>query len=60
MLLGHPGDRDVDGGELPRLFYVSREKRPGFRHHGKAGAMNALVRCDTACLPVHGVDLVAM
>lgn len=44
VLLGHPGDRDVDGGELPRLFYVSREKRPGFRHHGKAGAMNALLR----------------
>uniref|UniRef100_J3MFJ7 Uncharacterized protein n=1 Tax=Oryza brachyantha TaxID=4533 RepID=J3MFJ7_ORYBR len=44
VLLGHPGDRDVDGGELPRLFYVSREKRPGFQHHGKAGAMNALLR----------------
>uniref|UniRef100_A0A0D9WRU6 Uncharacterized protein n=1 Tax=Leersia perrieri TaxID=77586 RepID=A0A0D9WRU6_9ORYZ len=44
VMLGHPGDRDVDGGELPRLFYVSREKRPGFRHHGKAGAMNALLR----------------
>ncbi|KAF0903445.1 hypothetical protein E2562_027868 [Oryza meyeriana var. granulata] len=44
VLLGHSGDRDVDGGELPRLFYVSREKRPGFPHHGKAGAMNALLR----------------
>jgi cellulose synthase A len=29
---------------LPRLVYVSREKRPGFNHHKKAGAMNALVR----------------
>ncbi|KAH0989599.1 hypothetical protein GBA52_001082 [Prunus armeniaca] len=25
------------------LFYVSREKRPGFQHHKKAGAMNALI-----------------
>jgi cellulose synthase A len=33
-----------DENELPRLFYVSREKGPGFQHHGKAGAMNALVR----------------
>lgn len=23
---------------------MSREKRPGFQHHKKAGAMNALVR----------------
>ncbi|MCI21299.1 cellulose synthase A catalytic subunit 2, partial [Trifolium medium] len=30
--------------ELPRLVYVSREKRPGFDHHKKAGAMNSLVR----------------
>lgn len=29
--------------ELPSLIYVSREKRPGFDHHKKAGAMNALV-----------------
>lgn len=44
VLLGHSGDRDTEGNELPRLFYVSREKRPGFQHHKKAGAMNALVR----------------
>ncbi|KAL6602949.1 hypothetical protein ACP70R_043310 [Stipagrostis hirtigluma subsp. patula] len=44
VLLGHPGDRDADGNELPRLFYVSREKRPGFQHHRKAGALNALLR----------------
>ncbi|GJU07476.1 putative ribonuclease H-like domain-containing protein [Tanacetum coccineum] len=30
-----------DGNELPRLVYVSREKRHGFQHHKKAGAMNA-------------------
>lgn len=29
---------------LPMLVYVSREKRPGFDHQKKAGAMNALVR----------------
>ncbi|KAF2293151.1 hypothetical protein GH714_038021 [Hevea brasiliensis] len=44
VFLGHSGVRDVEGNELPRLVYVSREKRPGFEHHKKAGAMNALVR----------------
>ncbi|CAK9271942.1 unnamed protein product [Sphagnum jensenii] len=44
VFLGHNGGRDIDGNELPRLVYVSREKRPGFNHHKKAGAMNALVR----------------
>ena len=43
MFLGQSGVRDVEGNELPRLVYVSREKRPGFEHHKKAGAMNALV-----------------
>ncbi|XP_020212231.1 cellulose synthase A catalytic subunit 5 [UDP-forming] [Cajanus cajan] len=44
VLLGQDGVRDIEGNELPRLVYVSREKRPGFDHHKKAGAMNALVR----------------
>uniref|UniRef100_A0A2P2MR49 cellulose synthase (UDP-forming) n=1 Tax=Rhizophora mucronata TaxID=61149 RepID=A0A2P2MR49_RHIMU len=44
VFLGHSGVRDEEGNELPRLIYVSREKRPGFEHHKKAGAMNALVR----------------
>lgn len=44
VFLGQNGVRDVEGNELPRLIYVSREKRPGFNHHKKAGAMNALVR----------------
>jgi len=43
VFLGHSGGLDTDGNELPRLVYVSREKRPGFQHHKKAGAMNALV-----------------
>jgi len=43
VFLGQNGVRDLDGNELPRLVYVSREKRPGFEHHKKAGAMNALV-----------------
>ncbi|KAG6409974.1 hypothetical protein SASPL_128018 [Salvia splendens] len=34
---------DVDI-RTPMLVYVSREKRPGFDHNKKAGAMNALVR----------------
>ncbi|XP_051123890.1 cellulose synthase A catalytic subunit 3 [UDP-forming]-like isoform X2 [Andrographis paniculata] len=44
VFLGQSGGLDSDGNELPRLVYVSREKRPGFQHHKKAGAMNALVR----------------
>ncbi|KAK6150552.1 hypothetical protein DH2020_015484 [Rehmannia glutinosa] len=44
VFLGHDGVRDIEGNELPRLVYVSREKRPGFEHHKKAGAMNSLIR----------------
>ncbi|KAK1290214.1 Cellulose synthase A catalytic subunit 4 [UDP-forming] [Acorus calamus] len=44
VYLGSAGALDVEGKELPRLVYVSREKRPGYTHHKKAGAMNALVR----------------
>ncbi|GLJ53774.1 hypothetical protein SUGI_1147670 [Cryptomeria japonica] len=44
VFLGNGGARDVEGNELPRIVYVSREKRPGYQHHKKAGAMNALVR----------------
>ncbi|XP_072984374.1 cellulose synthase-like protein D1 [Typha latifolia] len=35
--------KDVDI-RLPMLVYVSREKRSGYDHNKKAGAMNALVR----------------
>ncbi|XP_019174455.1 PREDICTED: cellulose synthase A catalytic subunit 2 [UDP-forming]-like [Ipomoea nil] len=44
VFLGHDGVHDIEGNELPRLVYVSREKRPGYEHHKKAGAMNSLVR----------------
>lgn len=44
VFLGHNGGHDTEGNELPRLVYVSREKRHGFNHHKKASAMNALVR----------------
>ncbi|CAD6338023.1 unnamed protein product [Miscanthus lutarioriparius] len=49
-LYGSAGDegRPLDFTEvdirLPMLVYVSREKRPGYDHNKKAGAMNALVR----------------
>ncbi|XVF72065.1 hypothetical protein PTKIN_Ptkin12aG0091400 [Pterospermum kingtungense] len=43
VYLGSEGALDVDGKELPQLLYVSREKRPGYQHHKKAGAMNTLV-----------------
>ncbi|KAL4365285.1 hypothetical protein AHAS_Ahas07G0090800 [Arachis hypogaea] len=44
VFLGHTGAHDIEGNELPRLVYVSREKRPCYQHHKKAGAENALVR----------------
>jgi 1,4-beta-D-xylan synthase len=46
-VLGEPGGLiDTTGVDtrLPMLVYVSREKRPGYDHNKKAGAMNALVR----------------
>jgi len=43
VFLGHSGGFVNDGNELPWLVYVSREKRPGFQHHKKVGAMNVLV-----------------
>ncbi|KAF1860428.1 hypothetical protein Lal_00037772 [Lupinus albus] len=44
VCLGSDGEPDKEGKELPRLVYISREKRLGYKHHKKAGAMNALVR----------------
>nr|QHI06030.1 cellulose synthase A catalytic subunit 4 [Paulownia fortunei] len=44
VYLGSEGALDIEGKELPRLVYVSREKRPGYQHNKKAGAMNALIR----------------
>ncbi|KAG8385413.1 hypothetical protein BUALT_Bualt03G0042800 [Buddleja alternifolia] len=44
VFLGSTGALDIEGNELPRLVYVSREKRPGYQHHKKAGAENALIR----------------
>eukprot|EP01018_Ginkgo_biloba_P002115 Gb_06085 [translate_table: standard] len=38
------GESSEGGRQVPRLIYVSREKRPGFKHHFKAGALNALLR----------------
>ncbi|KAH6826338.1 cellulose synthase A catalytic subunit 3 UDP-forming-like protein [Perilla frutescens var. hirtella] len=52
VFLGHSGGFDTDGNELPRLVYVSRQKRPGFQHHKKAGAMNALIRVSAYILNV--------
>lgn len=46
VYLGSAGALDVEGKELPRLVYISREKRPGYQHHKKAGAMNALVSAE--------------
>jgi len=32
-----------DEKEVPHIVYISREKRPNYLHHYKAGAMNFLV-----------------
>ncbi|KAK4794292.1 hypothetical protein SAY86_012286 [Trapa natans] len=44
VFLGNTVAHDIEGNELLRLVYVSREKRPGYQHHKKAGAENSLVR----------------
>ncbi|CAA7406660.1 unnamed protein product [Spirodela intermedia] len=45
---GHEDNKYMDFSDvdvrLPMFVYVSREKRPGYDHNKKAGAMNALVR----------------
>ncbi|EPS73788.1 hypothetical protein M569_00966 [Genlisea aurea] len=47
-LMGSSDDKLLDLSDvdirLPMFVYVSREKRPGYDHNKKAGAMNALVR----------------
>ncbi|KAL9353883.1 hypothetical protein Peur_051853 [Populus x canadensis] len=47
-LMGGADDKMIDFTDvdirLPMFVYVSREKRPGYDHNKKAGAMNALVR----------------
>ncbi|XP_041000885.1 cellulose synthase-like protein D4 [Juglans microcarpa x Juglans regia] len=47
-LMGEADERIIDFSDvdirLPMFVYVSREKRPGYDHNKKAGAMNALVR----------------
>ncbi|KAL4288333.1 hypothetical protein AHAS_Ahas19G0275700 [Arachis hypogaea] len=49
VFLGHIGAHDIEGNELPRLVYVSRKKRPGYHHHKKAGAKNALAVRKAIC-----------
>uniref|UniRef100_A0A0A9CUW4 Uncharacterized protein n=1 Tax=Arundo donax TaxID=35708 RepID=A0A0A9CUW4_ARUDO len=44
VITGHDCVTDDSGNKLPCLVYVSREKRPGYDHHKKAGALNALLR----------------
>ncbi|GAB4830944.1 Cellulose synthase-like protein D4 [Ancistrocladus abbreviatus] len=47
-VLGTPDELIMDFSDvdtrLPMFVYVSREKRPGYDHNKKAGAMNCLVR----------------
>uniref|UniRef100_A0A0E0I256 Uncharacterized protein n=1 Tax=Oryza nivara TaxID=4536 RepID=A0A0E0I256_ORYNI len=41
---GHPLDFSAVDVRLPMLVYIAREKRPGYDHQKKAGAMNAQLR----------------
>ncbi|KAK4781373.1 hypothetical protein SAY86_015475 [Trapa natans] len=47
-VMGHADEKTLDftgiDVRLPMFAYVSREKRPGYDHNKKAGAMNAMVR----------------
>lgn len=47
-IMGQPDDKVLDFTgvdiRIPMFAYVSREKRPGYDHNKKAGAMNAMVR----------------
>ncbi|XP_057959167.1 cellulose synthase-like protein D1 [Malania oleifera] len=47
-VMGHADEKALDFTgvdiRLPMFAYVSREKRPGYNHNKKAGAMNAMVR----------------
>lgn len=50
IIADEPGGSNGDSGgfddedAMPLLVYVSREKRPAWPHHFKAGALNALLR----------------
>ncbi|KAI4313137.1 hypothetical protein L6164_026144 [Bauhinia variegata] len=51
-LMGNPDENKIidfsdTDTRLPMFVYVSREKRPGYDHNKKAGAMNALVRASS-------------
>ncbi|PPD75632.1 hypothetical protein GOBAR_DD27443 [Gossypium barbadense] len=47
-VMGQPDEKRLDFTgidiRIPMFSYVSREKRPGFDHNKKAGAMNGMVR----------------
>lgn len=43
IILDNTIDKDVAGGVMPNLVYVSREKSNNKPHNFKAGALNVLV-----------------
>ncbi|GJR37353.1 cellulose synthase-like protein G3 [Tanacetum coccineum] len=43
-LLDSGVDKDVEGGVMPNLIYVTREKRNNKAHNYKAGALNVMLR----------------
>ncbi|KAI9188522.1 hypothetical protein LWI28_020832 [Acer negundo] len=40
---------EIEGCQLPTLVYMAREKRPGWSHNFKAGAMNSLMGLIYGC-----------
>ncbi|KAL6501782.1 hypothetical protein OROGR_026915 [Orobanche gracilis] len=44
VLLDSKTDKDIRGGDMPNLVYVSRHKSSNAAHYFKAGALNALLR----------------
>ncbi|KAJ6713085.1 X-BOX TRANSCRIPTION FACTOR-RELATED [Salix purpurea] len=59
-VMGQPDEKKLDFTgvdiRIPMFAYVSREKRPGFDHNKKAGAMNALVRASAFPQRFEGID----
>ncbi|XP_076895897.1 cellulose synthase-like protein G3 [Bidens hawaiensis] len=44
ILLNNHVDKDISGGVMPNLIYVSREKNSNKPHNFKAGALNVMLR----------------
>ena len=55
-LLDRGVDKDVEGGVMPNLIYVTREKRNNKAHNYKAGALNVMVIDRTPYTLLHFIE----